>query len=87
MCWVVNASLRLSTVSRGLLFIELRGLLAVGASLVAEHRLEACGLQWVWCTGLGAPERVQSSRTRAGTCVLCIGRWILNLLSHQGSLT
>ena len=30
---------------RGLLFLMVRGLLIAVASLVAEHRLEACGLQ------------------------------------------
>ena len=29
----------------GLLFVAVRGLLIAGASLVPEHRLQACGLQ------------------------------------------
>ena len=32
----------------------------------------------MWRTGLVAPRHVGSSRTRAGTRVPCIGRWILN---------
>ena len=65
------------------------GLLIVVASLVVEHRLQACGLQQLWLagsraqarslwrTGLVAPRHVGSSRTRAQTCVTCIGRRIL----------
>ena len=34
--------------------------------------------QQLWCTGLVAPWHVGSSRTRAQTCVPCIGRQILN---------
>ena len=34
--------------------------------------------QQLWCTGLVAPRHVGSSRTRARTCVPCIGRRILN---------
>ena len=34
--------------------------------------------QQLWHTGLVAPWHVGSSRTRARTCVPCIGRWILN---------
>ena len=34
--------------------------------------------QQLWCTGLVAPWHVGFSRTRARTCVPCIGRWILN---------
>ena len=75
---------------RGLLFVVVRGLLTAVASLVAEHRLQAHGLQQLWHvgsraqtqqswrTGLVAPRHVGSSRTRARTCVPCIGRWILN---------
>ena len=39
-----------------------------------------CGVwaQQLWCTGLVAPRHVGSSRTRARTHVLCIGRRILN---------
>ena len=36
---------------RGLLFIVVRGLLIVVASLVAEHRLQACRLQQLWHAG------------------------------------
>ena len=76
-------------VKRGLLFIVMCGLLTAVASLVLEHWLQAHGLQqlWLvgsrvqaqqlWCTGLAAPRHVGSSRTRAQTCVPCIGRRIL----------
>ena len=42
--WVFVAVRRLSCVERGLLFVAVRGLLIVVASLVAEHRLQARGL-------------------------------------------
>ena len=48
-------------------------LLIAVTSLVAERGL----LRY---TGLVAPWHVESSQTRDGTHVLCIGRWIL---SHQ----
>ena len=40
----------------------------------------SCGTraQQLWCMGLVVPGHVGSSRTRARTCVPCIGRWILN---------
>ena len=74
----------------GLLFTVVRGLLIAVASLVAEHGLQARRLQQLWLTGsraqaqqlwrtgLVAPRHVGSSRTRARTCVPCIGRRILN---------
>ena len=74
----------------GLLFVAAHGLLIAVASLVAEHGLQAHGLQQLWLTGsraqaqklwrmgLVAPRHVGSSRTRAPTHVPCIGRWILN---------
>ena len=37
----------------GLLLVAVRGLLIAVASLVAEHRLQACGLQYLWLTGSG----------------------------------
>ena len=75
---------------RGLLFVAVRGLLIVVASLVAEHRLQVRGLQQLWLagsrvqaqqlsrTGLVAPRHVGSSPTRAQTHVPCIGRRIVN---------
>ena len=75
---------------RGLLFVAVHRLLIGVASLVAEHRLQAPGLQqlWhmgsrvqdqqLWRTGLVAPQHVGSSRTRAQTRVPCIGRQIPN---------
>ena len=45
--WVFIAvhGLSLTAVKWGLLFIAVRGLLIAMASLVAEHGLQACGLQ------------------------------------------
>ena len=75
---------------RGLLFCAVCRLLIAVASLVAEHRLQACRLQQLWHVGsrvqaqqlwhwgLVAPRHVGSSRTRARTRVPCIGRRILN---------
>ena len=57
---------------RGLLIV-VRGLLIVVVSLIAEH-----GFQGLWCMGLVALWRVESSRTRDRTRVTCTGRWILN---------
>ena len=62
---------------QGLFFVAVRGLLIAVASLVAEHGLQAHGLQqlWLsgsraqaqqlWCTRLAAPRHVGSSQTRA----------------------
>ena len=47
------------------------------ASLFQAQALE-CGLRLLWCTGLAAPQHVESSRTWARTCVHCTGRQILN---------
>ena len=75
---------------RGLLFVAVRGLLIAVASLVAEHGLQAHGLQQLWLagsraqaqqwwpTGLVAPQHVGLSQNRARTCVPCIGGRILN---------
>ena len=75
---------------QGLLFVAVHRLLTVVAPLVAEHRLQACGLQQLWLagsraqaqqlwhTGLVAPWHVGSSWNRDRTHVPCIGRWILN---------
>ena len=38
----------------GLLFIVVRGLLTVLASLIAEHRLQVCGLQQLWHVGFSS---------------------------------
>ena len=47
LCWVFGAARGLfsSCGERGLLFIAVHGLLIAVASLVAEHGLQACGLQ------------------------------------------
>ena len=54
---------------RGLLFVAVRGLLTAVASPVAEHGLQARGLQELWHRGLVAPRHVGSSRPRARTRV------------------
>ena len=58
-------------------------LLAV-ASLAVEHGLSAHGLpwlqhvaQWLWLTGIVAPNRVGPSSARDRTRVPCIASWIL----------
>ena len=83
---------------RGLLFIAVRGLLTVVASLVAEHGLQAHRLQQLWFTdsraqaqqlwriGLVAPRHVGSSQTRARTRVPRIGRQILNHCTTREAL-
>ena len=35
--------------------------------------------QQLWCTGLAAPQHMESSQNRDRTHVPCIGRWIPNL--------
>ena len=51
--WVLVAARGLSLVmaSRGLLFVAVHGLLTAVASLVAEHGLQAHGLQQLWHAG------------------------------------
>ena len=78
--------------------VVVRGLLVVVASLVAEHRrwgvhapvlaarrlAQYCGVQASAAVAMGsvALRHVESSQTRRGTLVPCIGRHILN---RQGS--
>ena len=75
---------------RGLLFVVVHGLLIAVTSLVVEHGLWVCRLQWLWvtgsgaqawwwlwCMGLAAPQHVGSSQARAWAHVPCIGRQIL----------
>ena len=85
---------------RRLLFIVVCGLLIAVASLVAEHGLQVSGLQQVWLadsraqaqqlwhTGLVALQQLicSLSRTRARTCVPCIGRQILNHCATREAL-
>ena len=59
----------------GPLFIAVRGLLTIAASLVADHRLQTCRLS---SCGSRAQWHVGSSQTRGRTRVPCIGRQILN---------
>ena len=71
---------------------SLRGLLLlqkVGPAAIRPKQLQHAGLvavPWasrvhalqLWCMSLVAPRNVQSSQTRARTCVSCVGRWILD---------
>ena len=77
LCWVFSAVWGLSPA-------VVNGLLTVVAALVAEHGLQAHGLQRLQHTGSAASWRVESSRTRDQTRVSCIGRWT-QPLNHQGS--
>ena len=73
-------------------------LLTAVASLVAEHKLQACRLQQLqlsgsracaqqfWCTDLVALPHVETSRTRGWTQVPCIGKQILKQLITRGVL-
>ena len=40
---------------------------------------------WLWCTGLVAPQHVESSRSGDQTSVPCIAKPVLNPLCHPGS--
>ena len=51
---------------RGLLFVVVRGLLIVVASLAAEHGLQACSLQYLWPLGLVIVARGLSCSTACG---------------------
>ena len=52
-CCILVAVLRLSRgVASGAALGRSAWLLILAASVVAEHKLEACRLQWLWCTGL-----------------------------------
>ena len=61
-----------TTLHRGARASHYRGLSCSGAQAPDAQA------QQLWLTGLVAPQHVGSSRTRAQTCVPCIGRWILN---------
>ena len=76
--WVFSPlhGLSLAAASRGQLFAAVRGLLIVVASL-ADHRLQAHGLRWLWYVGLVVLRHVESSQTREQTHIPCTGRWIL----------
>ena len=86
--WVGASSLCLGFLQQkqgGLLFVVVHGLLTAAASLVAEHRLQACQLQelqltgsraWapqLWHNALVALRQVESSQTRDCVCVPCTG--------------
>ena len=49
LCWVFIAvrAFSLVVVSKGPSLVMVCGLLTAVASLIAEHRLQACGLQWL----------------------------------------
>ena len=70
--------LSLVAASGGYSLAAVRMLLTAVACLVAEHWLEAHGLQQLWCTGLVALRHVESSQTRDQACVPCFGRQVLD---------
>ena len=57
-------------------FLAVRGLLIVVASLVAEHRLQACGLQWL--KHIGSVIAGYGSRARALQSF-----WLMGPRPHQ----
>ena len=78
--WCTGFSLQwLLIAEHGLYVHRLQQLWHVGSVVVARG-LSSCGsrAQQLWHTGFVAPRHVGSSRTRARTCVPCIGRRILN---------
>ena len=77
LCWALPAAWGLSPA-------VVSGLLTVMAPLVAEHGLQAQGLQQMQHTGSAASWHMESSQTRDQTHVSCIGRWT-QPLNHQGS--
>ena len=88
--YLFMAVLALRCCEWGLLFVVVHGLLTAVASLIVEYGLQAHRLQqlqhtgsraqaqYLWRTGLVAPQHVGSSQTRDRTHVPCIGRRILN---------
>ena len=80
------AALGLHCCLRGLSLVAVSGgyssLRCAGFSLWWLLLLRSTGsrarAQYLWHTGLVAPQHMGSSQTRAQTCVPCIGRWILN---------
>ena len=76
--WVFIAAQAVSGCGKkGLFSVVMRGLLTVVTSLVGEHRFQALGLHWLWCTGFSCSAVCRSSRPRDRTRVPSIGRWIL----------
>ena len=77
--WRVGATLRCGAQASHCSDFSCCGAPALGEpaqqSGLAGSRAQA---QQLWRTGLVAPLRVGSSRTRARTRVPCIGRWLLN---------
>ena len=85
LCWVFVAAHGLSLVvvsssSLGCAGFSLRWLLLLRSTGSRRVGFSSCGMQaqQLWRTGLVAPRHVGSSRTRAATCVPCLGRRILN---------
>ena len=82
-------------VARGLSLVAVSGgyslLPCVGFSLRWLLLLWSTGsraqAQQLWRMGLVAPRHVGSSRTRARTCVTCIGRWIPNHCTTREALS
>ena len=69
LCWVFIVVQLFSGCSKqGLLFIVVYGLLIVVASVVAEHRLQAHGLQSLWCAGSRTPRLQQLQLASFSSC-------------------
>ena len=92
--WVFVAVHRLSLVaaSRGYSSLRCAGfslwwILLVWSTGSRHVGFSRCGTwaQQLWHTGLVAPQHVGSSRTRARTCVPCIGRRIPNHCATRGA--
>ena len=80
-----HAGLSLVAASRGYSSLQCTGfslqwLLLLWSTDSRRVGFSSCGMQaqYLWRTGLVAPQHVGSSWTRARTCVPCIGRRILN---------
>ena len=74
LCWVfVSAQGPSSCGERGPLFIAVRGPHCRDLSRCGAQAPDAQAQQ-LWLTGLATPRHAGSSRTRARTCVPCIGR-------------
>ena len=75
--WVFVAARGLSLVaaSRGYSWLQCAGF-SLWWLLLWRSTDSRAQAQWLWCAGLVAPRHVGSSRTRARTCVPCIGRQI-----------
>ena len=78
LCWVFIAVWAFSSCRE-------HGLLIVEASRSRCTGFSSCSTWELWCTGLAAPQHVESSQARNRTHVPCIGRWILTHWTNQGN--